>query len=332
MNSTDCDSSTTHSSFCGKRSAFLIIVESCILMFLSFFSLLGNVFVCVAIYRRPSLRTITNVFILSLAVSDLLTSLLVLFPLSYSSILDTVIFQHKSCLAVIIIGYSLSGTSIFTLSLTGVNRYVRVVKPSLYPKIFTKRSASLMTAAVWVGTFFVCSTGFSVVKMDFIAFKDSPTLCRPVSSHKSSWDFLNASRITCNLLPSLVIGWCYTKVFKTIRQHNSAVAPSLQPAPLTYQGQAEVNSLQGGTSVYGVEERKITGMLTAVLVGFYICWSPFLITVCLSFFGIFDEFSLPYSNFHAYFPVYASSMINPIIYAAMSRSFRKEFLKIFRNR
>ena len=335
MSGTECYHSTTHSSFCGKRSVFLIIVESCIFISLSFFSLLGNVLICVAIYRRPSLRTVTNVFILSLAVSDLLISLLVLFPLSYSSILDTAIFQHKSCLAMVIIGYSLGGTSLLTLSLTGVNRYVRVVKPSLYPKIFTKRNASLMTAAAWVVTFLVCSTGFSFIEMDFITFKENPTICKPVSSHQSSWDFFNASRISYVLLPSVVIGWCYTKVFKRIRQHNSAVAPSLQPAAAATcenPNHVVMNSFQGGTSVHGVEETKITIIFAAVLVGFYVCWSPLLITVSLKLFGIVDEFSLWYQNFHAYFPVFASSMINPIIYAAISRSFRNEFLKIVRNR
>ena len=89
-NSTNCHSSNIQSNFCVKRSAFLIIVESCIFIYISFFSLQGNFFVCVAIYRRPSRRTVTNQFILSLAVTDLLISLLILLPLSYSSILDTV--------------------------------------------------------------------------------------------------------------------------------------------------------------------------------------------------------------------------------------------------
>ena len=195
MNSTKCHSSTPHSNICGKRSIFSNIVESCIFISFSFFSLLGNLFVLVAIYRRPSPRTVTNVFIISLAVTDLLTSFLVLFPLSYSSILDTVIFQHKGCLAITVIGYSLSGTSILTLSLTGINRYVQVVKQSLYLKIFTKRNASLMTAAVWVVTFLVSSTGYSLIEMDFISFKEDPTICKPASSHKLSWDFFQCFKI-----------------------------------------------------------------------------------------------------------------------------------------
>ena len=59
-------------------------------------------------------------------------------------------------------------------------------------------------------------------------------------------------------------------------------------------------------------------MFTAVFVGFYACWSPVLITVSLELFGVVEEFSLLYNNFHDYFPIYASSMINPIVYAAVS--------------
>ena len=66
------------------------------------------------------------------------------------------------------------------------------------------------------------------------------------------------------------------------------------------------------------------------------CWILYLLVFSPNncFFQVIcvvEEFSLLYNNFHAFFPVYASSMINPIIYAAMSRSFRKEFLKIVRN-
>ena len=68
-----------------------------------------------------------------------------------------------------------------------------------------------------------------------------------------------------------------------IQEHNSTVAPSLQQAPFSYQNpnQVVMNSFQTGTSLYGVKEIKITKIFTAVIVGFYICWSPFLITVSL---------------------------------------------------
>ena len=115
-------------------------------------------------------------------------------------------------------------------------------------------------------------------------------------------------------VPSITVMTCYTKIFQTIRQHNTASAPSSQ----------------GGHSSYGVEEAKITRMLTVVMVGFYLCWLPPLISYISPALGLFGETAIKYRNFYHTFPFYASSATNPMAYATMSHSFRNEFLKIFR--
>ena len=60
------------------------------------------------------------------------------------------------------------------------------------------------------------------------------------------------------ILPVFVIVVCYVKIYKTIRYHNMEGAPSTQE----------------GNSAYGVAEAKITRILTAVIVGFCVCWFP----------------------------------------------------------
>lgn len=47
--------------------------------------LCGNILVCVAVYRNPSMRTVTNYFILNLAVAD---ALVILFCLPFTVIWD----------------------------------------------------------------------------------------------------------------------------------------------------------------------------------------------------------------------------------------------------
>ena len=115
-------------------------------------------------------------------------------------------------------------------------------------------------------------------------------------------------------VPSTTIVACYIEIYQTIRQHNTAAAPSSQ----------------GGHSSYGVEEAKITRMLTVVVVGFYLCWLPPLTSIILLDVGLIGETTIKYWYLYFLFPFYASSVINPIVYGAMSQSFRNEFLKIFR--
>ena len=70
----------------------------------------------------------------------------------------------------------------------------------------------------------------------------------------------------------------YIEIYQTIRQHNTAAAPSSQ----------------GGHSSYGVEEAKITRMLTVVVVGFYLCWLPPLTSIILLDVGLIGETTIKY--------------------------------------
>ena len=83
-------------------------------------------------------------------------------------------------------------------------------------------------------------------------------------------------------VPSITVVACYIKIYQTIRQHNTAAAPSSQQR----------------LSSYGVEEAKITRMLTVVVVGFYLCWLPSLISnlsLALDLLGVTD---IKYWNFY----------------------------------
>ena len=49
-----------------------------LLLIFPFFTLFGNVLVCVSVYRERTLRTVTNYFIVSLAIADIMVGLLVM--------------------------------------------------------------------------------------------------------------------------------------------------------------------------------------------------------------------------------------------------------------
>ena len=95
----------------------------------------------------------------------------------------------------------------------------------------------------------------------------------------------------------VIIVACYIKIYQTIRQHNTAAAPSSQ----------------WEHSSYEVEEAKITRMLTVVVVRFYLCW-----------------LHIKYGSVFYFLPLFVSSVIYPVVYGTMSQSFRNEFLKILR--
>ena len=50
------------------------IAETVVCLLMNMVSLTGNLLVCLAVYKNPRLRTTTNLYIISLAVSDLLSA------------------------------------------------------------------------------------------------------------------------------------------------------------------------------------------------------------------------------------------------------------------
>ena len=85
------------------------VVGSCILIFLDLAALVGNSLVCLAFYRKPSLRTVTNYFVLSLALTDMSIAVLVI-PLNISgSVANKWIAGEFGCLLSYACGIALLG-------------------------------------------------------------------------------------------------------------------------------------------------------------------------------------------------------------------------------
>ena len=287
----------------------LIVVESCIFILLDFAAIVGNSLVCTAFYRNPSLRTVTNYFVLSLALTDLSIAVLII-PLStISTIANTVILGDFECRIRFICGYILASTSVLTIMLLAINRYLHVTRAALCRLVYTKRRSLRMTVSAWTVSVVVVMVMFFISGIQFQRDSIKPSLCLWVFSKRSGPIIVRVVPNIIITVCSLVIAVCSVKVYHTIRQHNITVSPS-----------SEVKH-----SPLGVEQAKVTRILTAVVVGFYICFLPPFISNILRMFGYVSKL---YYNFYFVFPGFTSSVINPLMYAIMSKPFRKEFRKI----
>ena len=275
---------------------------------------MGNSLVCVALYRNVSHRTVTNNFILSLALTDLLMAVLVM-PLSISaSLADEWIGGFFGSVIYVYVGCVLAIISLLTVMLLAINRYFLVARPTVYRTIYSKKSSAFMAVTAWtVSTVIVC-VDWPVLGLEFRPYPANPTLVSLMFSSASASTIYRVLYSSSIAIPALVITSCCMKIYQTIRHHNSAAAPSSQE----------------GHSSYGVEEAKITRILTVVLVGFCLCYLPPFLTGILSSLILIGDNSFKYVSFYFTFPVFASSGINPLIYATMSRPFRREFLRIIR--
>ena len=313
MTNISFENSSLGNKFNFERSTGLIIAESSLFLLVNLIAFVGNLFICLALYRSQTLRALpTNMFILSLALTDLLMSVLVMPMKVVFSIANQNYSGDGGCNFNGFIGYCLAGISLLTLTQIAVNRYYKIVKPSSYSKIYTRKNSIAMILAVWLLTFFIGIISFFVLSVELRKSSLSPIECTINFPSKGSLLFYTAVIVIYNIPMSVVIAVCYIKVYREVRHHNAAIHRENFP--------------------HGVEESTITKMFAAVFVGFYICWLPVFVTNVSNAFGGIPPQTNVYRSFYYLLPIYTSSMINPIIYAVMSKKFRREFLKVLGRR
>ena len=76
-----------HSSELLKRAQHLVWIEAIFLAIVNTVAISGNISVCYAVYRNQRLRSLANMFIVALAVSDLLISVSCM-PLSVATLVQ----------------------------------------------------------------------------------------------------------------------------------------------------------------------------------------------------------------------------------------------------
>lgn len=305
-----------HNSTTG-RNPYFVAVETSINALLTISAIAGNLLVCLAIYRNPSLRTVTNIFLFSLAIIDFLMAVLIM-PINTASIIATRwITGEVGCMFNCFCTNTLTAASVMTIMLVAVNRYVRVVRPTFYPKIFCKTSGTAMAIGAWVlPSLIIFALYFIMRNTDAVklTFRVYPVSCYHFFTDQGPSKLYAIATIVLLVVVSAVIVTCYVKIYQKLRHHNAAAAPSSQ----------------GGHSAYGVQEAMITKMLGCVVGGFYLCWLPYIAASIVGMIITIEEYVYKDSFSYISFPVFTSSLINPLVYSFFSRAFRKEFSKIIR--
>ncbi|XP_030594001.1 D(1) dopamine receptor-like [Archocentrus centrarchus] len=125
------------------------VLTGCVLALLIIWTLLGNFTVCAAVYRYRHLRAkVTNIFIVSLALSDLLVALLVM---PWKAVAEVAGFWPFGgfCKTWLACDIMCSTASILNLCVISVDRYWAISNPFRYERSMTRRVASVIIGVTW---------------------------------------------------------------------------------------------------------------------------------------------------------------------------------------
>ncbi|XP_072177863.1 dopamine receptor 1-like [Diadema setosum] len=112
-------------------------------------SIFGNILVCVAVATEDKLRRTGNLFIVSLAMADLLVSFLVMPFAMFNDLMGRWVFSHRFCNVWISFDIMFSTASILNLCSISVDRYIHIKMPFKYYHWMTKKMVIGMILSVW---------------------------------------------------------------------------------------------------------------------------------------------------------------------------------------
>ena len=281
------------------RPASLVTVEAFFMLLINGAALLGNSLIFVVAYRNRRRLTVTDHLIVALSSTDLLVSVTVM-PLSVGALITGGWpYNERICRFQGFCVITFATTSLNTLSLIAINRYYCIVKPNRYRTVFSSRNTIAFLGIVWF-----ISLCFSIPSLAFgaddYAFQPGKAVC--VYPFEINTAYTAGLDVVFIGVPTAAISFCYWRVYRTLSQRNRVMSEKAYRL--------------------NVREANITKTAGAVVLGFVFCWLPVLVIDVID--TVSASLILPRQLYLLYtFMVFLSSTINPIIYALVSRRFRK---------
>ncbi|NXF08661.1 NPFF2 protein, partial [Smithornis capensis] len=297
-------------------------------LFIFLLCMVGNGLVCFIVLRSKHMWTVTNLFILNLAVSDLLVGIFCM-P---TTLLDNIIagwpFGSLVCkMSGMVQGISVSA-SVFTLVAIAVDRFRCIVYP--FKQKLTISTAIVIVAVIWtLAVAIMCPSAVLLQVQEekhFRVILGTGNDTRPVYWCREEWPD-----------PGM------RKIYTTVLFANIYLAP-LSLIVIMY---ARISIVLSHTAMPGAGKRsqeqrhsmwkrkqKVIKMLIVVTLLFTLSWLPLWTLMLLSDYASLSDLQLQLINIYIYpfahWLAFFNSSVNPIIYGFCNENFRRGFQDVFK--
>ncbi|KAM6958948.1 opioid receptor, delta 1a [Aplochiton taeniatus] len=267
--------------------------------------LLGNILVMYGVVRYTKMKTATNIYIFNLALADALATSTLPFQ-SAKYLLNTWPFGEVMCKLVIAIDYYNMFTSIFTLTMMSVDRYIAVCHPVRALGFRTPAKAKMINVLIWV-----LSSAIGVPIMVIAVTRETDTgktVCM-LRFPDPDWYWDTVTKICVFIIafvvPVLVITICYGLMILRLRSVR----------------------LLSGSKEKDRNMRRITRMVLVVVAAFIVCWTPIHIFIIVKTLVEIDTRNpIVIASWHLCIALgYTNSSLNPVLYAFLDENFKRCF-------
>ncbi|XP_036378108.1 somatostatin receptor type 2 isoform X2 [Megalops cyprinoides] len=269
--------------------------------------LCGNTLVIYVILRYAKMKTVTNIYILNLAVADVLCMLTLPFIAIQLALVHWP-FGSALCRVAMTADSLNQFTSIFCLTVMSMDRYLAVVHPIKSTRWRKPRVAKTINLGVWGVSLLVNLP--VMIYSGLMTNSSSTQVCTivwPEPQEAYYTAFMFYTFFLGFFLPLAVICLCYLLIVVKVKSSGVRV----------------------GSSKRKRSERKVTRMVSVVVAVFVLCWLPFYVFNVTSVTGSISTTPLLKCTFDFVVVLgYANSCANPILYAFLSENFKKSFQNV----
>ncbi|KAH8404629.1 hypothetical protein KR215_005085 [Drosophila sulfurigaster] len=323
------------------------VLKAFVMLFIIIAAICGNLLVIISVMRVRKLRVITNYFVVSLAMADIMVAIMAMTFNFSVQVTGCWNFSPFLCDLWNSLDVYFSTASILHLCCISVDRYYAIVKPLKYPICMTKRVVGIMLLNIWIPpaflSFLPIFMGWYTTDEHKIYVLANSTQCTFVvnkyyaiiSSSISFW------------IPCTIMIFTYLAIFREanrqekqlMMRHGNAMLmhrPSMQPSGEALSGSGSSKTL----TLHEVEqehtptkdkhlikmkrEHKAARTLGIIMGTFILCWLPFFSWYTLSM--TCGPCQVPDIVVSILFWIgYFNSTLNPLIYAYFNRDFREAF-------
>ncbi|XP_052280786.1 orexin receptor type 2-like [Dreissena polymorpha] len=280
----------------------------------------GNVLVCYSVWKSRSLKTVTNYFLVNLAVADFLVILICLPSSIVSDLLQSWFFGIIMCKVSVYLQRVSVFVSVLTLTSISVERYLAICHPLRHHGAYFKTRPII--AVIWVIALIVPSVDF--YNMVLVHDEQIPeslrpwlTVCAP-RDPKMEMQFNLFLTAAFYLAPLLVMSFTYVMIAICLWSSTS-------------QTNTVAENLHNESAFEQLKMRRRTAkMLIVVVITFALCYLPIYVLNIARYTSALDPLKANRAAivcvfWTARFLNYFNSAINPVIYNFMSVKFRKQF-------
>ncbi|XP_067287570.1 neuromedin-U receptor 2 [Pseudorasbora parva] len=312
-----------------RRSPFFFPVTfTYILIFIT--GVLGNLLTCTVITKDRKMQTPSNLYLFSLAISDLLV-LLFGMPLEIYELWQNYPFPfgESICCFKIFLFETVCFASVLNVTVLSVERYIAVIYPLKTRYAITNKHAQRVIASVWALSLLCAIPNTSLHGLQYQYLPERVLESATCNLLKPKWVYNLVVQVTTVLfyfVPMMMISVLYMMIGLTLgrglKQRKGKLGKHSNDSWKVHLGSRP--------------RRQVIKMHFVVVLVFAICWAPFHIDRLL--WSFITSWTDHMYNIFEYVHIisgvlfYLSSAVNPIIYNLLSSRFRERFQALVCNR